>query len=106
MAIRTPIFSTALIAIAFSPGLVGAAPLPEKPLSHLTCEEFNGVDETLKPRIVAWGAAYAQGHKKPEAVVVDIDATEKVTPFVVDECEKAPNESLWQKIKAGVKHVF
>lgn len=85
-----------------TPAPAPSAPLAKKPLSKVSCEEFTGLDETIKPKVVAWGAAYARGYKKPGMVFIDVDEAEKVTPFVIDECQKTPKASLWDKIKAGV----
>lgn len=89
-----------------SPTAKPVSPPTKKALSKWTCEDFNGTDDHFKPRIVAWGAAYFQGHKKPDEVVVDIEGTDKITPLVVEACQKAPKDTLWQKIEAEVKKVF
>lgn len=89
-----------------SPTAKPVSPPAKKALSKWTCEDFNGTEDQFKPRIVAWGAAYSQGHKKPDDVVIDIQGTDKITPFVLEDCQKAPKDSLWQKIEAEVKKVF
>lgn len=72
----------------------------KKPVAKWTCEDFIGVDDQFKPKVVYWATAYAKGGK-PEASVVDIEGTEKVTPVVIDECQKAPQASFWQKLKGA-----
>ncbi|WP_246753381.1 acid-activated periplasmic chaperone HdeA [Methylorubrum sp. DB1722] len=80
--------------------------LSGKMLDKVTCEEFNGLDETFKPKVIAWAAGYRQGQKKPDAVAIDIDGIEKVTPFVAEKCRKAPSASLWSKIDGEMKKIF
>jgi len=70
----------------------------KKPVSQWTCTEFLAVDDQFKPKVVYAATAYAKGGK-PEASVIDIEGTEKVTPMIIDECQKAPQASFWQKLK-------
>ncbi len=74
-------------------------------LSKMTCEEFVMFDETIKPKVVYYGVAYARGGK-PESAVIDVEGTEKITPIIVDVCKKEPKASFWQKLKAEVKKIF
>ncbi|QIJ76074.1 acid-activated periplasmic chaperone HdeA [Methylobacterium sp. NI91] len=101
------------IAVVFSAGLVQAetssgksAELASKPLEKVTCEEFNGFEDTFKPKVIAWAAGYKQGQKKPDVVAIDIAGVEKVTPLIAEECRKAPSASLWSKIDGELKKVF
>lgn len=73
---------------------------PQKPVAQWTCAEFIGVDDQFKPKVVYAATAYAKGGK-PEASVIDVEGTEKVTPMIIDECQKAPQASFWQKLKAA-----
>jgi acid stress chaperone HdeA len=93
---RIPIMLAAVLAAASLPA-VAAAPA-NKPLGQWTCEEFLAVNDQVKPKVVFWAIAYAKGGK-PEAAVLDIDATEKVTPAIIDSCTKAPKTSFWQTVK-------
>jgi acid stress chaperone HdeA len=71
----------------------------KKPLTKMTCEDFVGMDESFQPKAVYWAVAY--GSKgQPEAEAVEVDGIETLTPFVVEECKKAPKEPFWQKVKA------
>jgi acid stress chaperone HdeA len=74
----------------------------KKPLGTMTCEDFLGIDDSIKPKMVYWAVAYGKGGK-PESAVLDIEATEKVIPVLIDECQKAPKASFWQKMKAEFK---
>ena len=73
-----------------------------KPLGKMSCEDFLALDETVKPKVVYFAVAYAKGGK-PEAAVIDVEGTEKITPLLIEECKAAPKESFWQKVKAEVK---
>jgi acid stress chaperone HdeA len=74
----------------------------KKPLGKMTCEDFLGIEDSIKPKMVYWAVAYGKGGK-PERAVIDVEATEKVIPVLIDECKKAPKESFWQKMKAEFK---
>ena len=76
----------------------------QKPLGKMTCEDFLAVDETVKPKVVFFAVAYAQGGK-PEAAVLDVDATDKITPVLIQECQAQPKASFWQKLKAEVHKI-
>jgi len=81
---------------------LGGRGAPKKPVSEWTCEDFIGVEDTFKPKVVYWAVAYGQGGK-PEAAMIDVDGTEKLVPFLAEECAKKPKESFWQKVKDEVK---
>lgn len=70
----------------------------KKPLGKLTCEDFLGMDEIIKPQYVIAAAAHTKGGK-PKNVVIDIIDTDTLVPFLVEECQKAPKESFWAKLK-------
>lgn len=80
--------------------------LAKKKVAELSCEDFNGLDESFKPTVIAWAAGYQKGDSKPDSVAVDIDGIEKVTPFVVEACQKEPKASFWEKVEAELKKVF
>ena len=70
---------------------------PHKP-AKMTCEEFVALDDAVKPKVVYWAEGFNRKGKPVEAVV-DIDATDKLVPVLVTECQKTPKASFWQKIK-------
>jgi acid stress chaperone HdeA len=82
------------------------AGLPKKAVDKVTCEDFNGLDDTFKPKAIAWAAGYQQGQKKPDVVVMDIDGVEKITPIVVDACAKTPHASFWTTVESELKKIF
>lgn len=77
--------------------------LAKKPVADVTCEEFNAIEDTFKPNVIAWAAGYRQGQKKPDAVAVDIQGVDQITPVVVDACAKAPTSSFWSKVDSELK---
>jgi acid stress chaperone HdeA len=76
----------------------------QKPVAKWTCAEFLAVDDEFKPKVVYAATAYSR-EGKPEEGVIDIEGTETVTPMVIEECEKAPKDSFWKKLKGEWKKV-
>ena len=76
----------------------------KKPVTQWTCEDFLALDDQFEPNAIYWATAYAKGGA-PEASELDISATETVTPMVIEECEKEPKGSFWQKLKAAWEKV-
>ena len=74
----------------------------KKPLGKLTCEDFVGIDDVIKPQYVIAAVAYTKGGKAKNAVIEVVD-TETLVPFLVEECKKAPKESFWAKLKSKLK---
>jgi acid stress chaperone HdeA len=72
----------------------------KKPVTEWSCAEFIALDDEYKPNAVYWASAYAQGGD-PEASELDIAGTETITPMIVQDCEKEPKASFWQKLKAA-----
>ena len=75
-----------------------------KPLAKLTCEDFVGLDESFQPKAIYWAAAYGK-HGASEGDVLDVEGIETVVPVIVDECQKTPKESFWEKVKAEIKKI-
>jgi acid stress chaperone HdeA len=94
-----------VVAAALVAGATGAfGEAAKKPLGKMTCEDFLAVDDTFKPKLVYYAVAYAKGGK-PEAAVIDVEGTDKITPLLIEECKANPKESFWKKLKAEVKKV-
>ena len=74
----------------------------KKPLGKLTCEDFIGIDDVIKPQYVIAAVAYTKGGKAKNAVIEVVD-TETLIPFLIEECQKAPKESFWAKLKSKLK---
>ena len=74
----------------------------KKPLGKLTCEDFSGIDDVIKPQYVIAAVAYTKGGKAKNAVIEVVD-TDTLVPFLIEECQKAPKESFWAKLKSKLK---
>lgn len=72
---------------------------PKKPLGKLTCEEFLAFEDTFKPKVVYWAAAYGKGGK-PEAAMLDVEGTEKSIPVIIEKCKAAPKDSFLKTVKS------
>jgi len=70
----------------------------KKPLGKLTCEDFIGFDDVIKPQYVISAVAHTKGGKAKNVVIEVVD-TDTLVPFLVEECQKAPTESFWAKLK-------
>ena len=76
----------------------------KKPLGKMTCEDFLAIDDSFKPKVVYWAAAYGKGGK-PEGAVLDVAGTDKLVPVLIEDCKKAPKTSFWQKVRNGLKNL-
>jgi acid stress chaperone HdeA len=92
-------FAHALIVIFAAATSVVAAE-NKKPVAKWTCAEFLSIDEQFKPKVIYAATAFTKGGKLKDSVV-DIDGTEKVAPMIVDDCQRAPEASFWEKLKAA-----
>ena len=90
--------------VAGSTVAFGQAAGTKKPLAKMTCEDFIGIEETFKPKVVYWAVAYGQGGK-PESAGINVEGTEKMIPVLIEACKKAPKESFWEKVKGEVKKI-
>lgn len=106
MQLRKIVLATAVAGLATTSAFAAGN---KKPVSKWTCAEFLAVDDQFKPKVVYAATAYSKAGK-PEADVIDIEGTERVTPMIVDACTKAPQASFmdkvkteWQKFEAALK---
>jgi acid stress chaperone HdeA len=74
----------------------------KKPLGKVTCEDFIAIDDVIKPQYVVSAIAHTKGGKAKN-VVIDVVDTDTLVPFLVEECQKAPKESFWTKLKKKLK---
>jgi len=77
----------------------------KKPVSKMTCEDFLVLDESFQPEAVSLAVAYGS-NGQPEAEAIAVEGVETVTPYIVEECQKAPKESFWKKAQAEYKKMF
>ncbi len=66
--------------------------------ARMTCEEFVALDDVVKPKVVYWAEGFNHKGKAVDAAV-DIDATDKLVPVLVTECQKTPRASFWHEVK-------
>jgi hypothetical protein len=97
----------ALCAVAAVP----AAAKSIKPLADWSCSEFNGTEDIIKPKLIYWATGVEKGGKAKHAVI-DIVETDKVIPFVVENCQKLPRStflhaltSAWKQVERAVADV-
>jgi acid stress chaperone HdeA len=97
---RVRLIGTAAVVALIASATMGLAQTsPKKPLGKLTCEEFLAFDDTFKPKVVYWAAAYGKGGK-PEAAMLDVEGTEKVIPVIIEKCKAAPKAAFLNTLKA------
>ena len=77
----------------------------KKPVSKMTCEDFLVLDESFQPQAVSLAVAYGS-NGEPKAESLAVEGVETVTPYIIEECKKAPKESFWQKAEAEYKKMF
>ena len=98
MTLRTIAAAAAIVMIAGS-AIAQTGPA-KKPLGKLTCEEFLAFDETFKPKVVYWAAAYGKGGRA-ESAVLDVEGTEKLIPVIIEKCKAAPKSSFLKQVKGA-----
>jgi acid stress chaperone HdeA len=81
-----------------------AASSSKKPHGKLTCEDFVAIDDVIKPQYVIAAVAYTKGGKAKDAVI-EVVETDTLVPVLIEECQKAPKESFWAKLKDKLKHL-
>ena len=72
----------------------------KKPLGKLTCEEFMSFEDIIKPQYVIAAAAHSKKSGKAKDAVIEIIDTDTIVPVLIEECQKAPKESFWEKLKS------
>ncbi|MGZ4959515.1 MAG: HdeA/HdeB family chaperone [Methylomonas sp.] len=64
----------------------------QKPES-MTCDEFVGLDDVVKPKVVYWMDGFNKKGKLTNSVV-DIEQTDNLVPTLVTACKETPKNSL------------
>jgi hypothetical protein len=98
MQMKSTVTMTVLSAVLLSASMISPVFAAATKPAKMTCEEFVMLDNTVKPNVVYWAEGFNQ-KGKPVDAVVDIDATDKLVPVLVDECQKTPKASFWRKVK-------
>ena len=93
---RTVLLVTALALGAASCAMLHSSKTAKLP--EMTCEEFLGLSEDVRPRAVAWLDGYSKGGKLKEQDIGEIDVDRQMAALVVV-CEQDPKQSFWDKIR-------
>jgi hypothetical protein len=75
----------------------------KKPLGKVTCQDFIMLDDIIKPQYLIAASEHSKSGK-PQNTIVDIVDTDTLVPVMVEECEKQPTGSFWDKLKSKLKH--
>lgn len=86
------------------------ASVPAKPATaikpmKMTCEEFLSYDEITRPQIVYLSEGL-YGKDKSDSAVFDIERTNRLVPILIEECQREPKTSYWQKMKSEFNRIF
>jgi hypothetical protein len=86
---------------------VAPATKPAKSIQpmEMTCEEFLSYDEITRPQIVFLSEGL-NGNGKPGHAVFDIERTNSLVPVLIEDCQREPKTSYWQKMKSEFKRIF
>jgi hypothetical protein len=100
MKMKSTITMAVLSGVLLSSGMTSTAlaATPTHKPAKMTCEEYVMLDDVVKPKVVYWAEGFNKKGKAEDAVV-DIAATDKLVPILVDECQESPKASFWEKIK-------
>ena len=100
MKMKSTITMAVLSGVLLSSGMTSTAlaATPTHKPAKMTCEEYVMLDDVVKPKVVYWAEGFNKKGKAEDAVV-DIAATDKLVPILVDECQETPKASFWEKIK-------
>jgi hypothetical protein len=100
MKMKSTFTITVLSGVLLTAGITSTvlAATPTHKPARMTCREYVMLDDVVKPKVVYWAEGFNQKGKEDDAVV-DIAATDKLVPVLVDECQETPKASFWEKIK-------
>jgi acid stress chaperone HdeA len=100
MNVRPVAVAVAVALLMTQSALAFAQSIPaRKPVRQMTCGDFLRVDDAAKPEIVYWAATRDRrgGHVN---AAIDVDATDRIVPVLVEKCRDVPKASFWQTVKA------
>lgn len=90
-----PLIATALtLSISAAPAFAGKTVKPD----NMTCEEFLTLDDEVQPSVIYW----MQG-KSGEVDEIDVDEHSRPVAYVVTECYKEKQATVWEKFKHYLK---
>ncbi|MEY3289740.1 MAG: hypothetical protein RLZZ419_1982 [Pseudomonadota bacterium] len=65
-------------------------------------EDVNAIDDIIKPQYIIAAVAHTKGGKAKN-VIIEVINTETLVPVLIEQCQKAPKESFWVKLKSKLK---
>jgi hypothetical protein len=85
-------------------GLVGTSPAhaagKSKQVDQITCEEFLALNESDRNKIAFWIDGYQSAKGEAAVGTVAFDKFGEPLGALVEDCQKTPKETLWQKLKS------
>ena len=93
--VRMPL---ALVLMTIGVSGVTAAEAKKVASAKMTCEEFLGLSDDVKPEAVAYLDGYSKGGKLKEEDIGEVDVDREVAVLVVA-CKEEPKKTLWDKIR-------
>jgi hypothetical protein len=98
---RRIIVTAAFATIALGILVTGAGPAEAKSakVDQITCEEFLALNPDDQNRIAYWVDGYAQAKNEAAVGTVAFDKFGQPVAALVEDCRKAPKETLWEKLK-------
>jgi hypothetical protein len=98
MKMNTKLTMTLLTATLLSAAMITPVLAATHKSGEMTCEDFLALNDVVQPKVVYWSAGLNQ-EGDPMDAVIDVDATDRLVPVLVTECQETPKVSFWDKIK-------
>jgi len=99
MKARPLVLSGSLAAALIGGSIDALAQSGRQPIrSQMTCQDFLRSDDAVKPEIVYWFAT--RSTLGASDGVIDVEATDRLVPVVVERCIGAPGSSLSRQVNA------
>jgi hypothetical protein len=70
-----------------------------KPVNQITCEEFLALSPDHQERVAYWVDGYRLAKGEEVIGTVGFDKFDRPVAALVEDCKRAPHETLWQKVK-------
>lgn len=71
-----------------------------KQVDQITCEEFLALNESDRNKIAFWVDGYETAKGEAAVGTVAFDKFGQPLGALIDECQKTPKETLWEKLKS------
>jgi len=77
-------------------------PIKETRPAQMTCADFIALTDVERPKLVYWAEGFNR-KGKPEDVIFDVEAADRIVPVIVEVCKREPRESFLKKAKEEFK---